>query len=740
MLSVQKKSRHWSAGAYGEAMPVLTPKEFRSFFESQELKLPGGFLEAAERVIQEEVEKSLSGEPHQLVSLAEYLVKVSPDDRKESAMQFLEEVHGFEGDYAKAWAVVPSSDNFDFYRTVLKGLDFPGNFLTQGFARRYLPRNSRHWSDADAEKLRETFVQVFEEECSATGMNIIEHFAQLHDELAWSIQKRSGVSFKRYWKQIYDHERSPEQRRAMRNESEECAAALEVEIAERASSLRANVPDSKWEFAVESTRRLRDSWGRGYYWQRKEFLYHYIYQIAVRTDRVQLNIRELYAEHFSIGIPNRFEIVNVARGNRIERIWREAENRLRSVKNVPKIGEGWLGQAKMLAELRSAFPHEQIEAEATPAWLGRMRFDAFFPKRNIAVEYQGEQHDRPLTIFGGKVGHSVTQGRDESKRQLAAANNCVIVYVRPDYALPDLTAEITQLIASAAVVPPIKVTTRKIAKRSSNPSRTAPRRLEALGTHDVAGCMRYGTYELVRTLASEGADFENLNKKKKNSPLYYAADAGNLETLRALLELGLSVNQPNCERGATVLARLCCNNEPPSLPAVRLLLEWKADPKIVALSYSELGKEYGPYRHPAPMIAAAACGNLELVKLLRDFGASVNIKDRQDGNTPFLVACGARPAAGGRRHSAEERFAMLKWLINEGANPHAETQRRESGLELAAHQLNFREDWSVFALLIELGVRLRLSDAYRLHKEYLEAPTPELERLVQHAEKRGRIT
>jgi hypothetical protein len=723
-------------------MPTLTSKEFRRLFESQALELPGAFGKAADYVVREEVEKSLAGEPHKLVPLAEYLLKVSPDHSKQSAKRFLEEVHGFEGDYAKAWAAVaPSGDedslsptrDFQFYRAVLRGLNFPGNLLTKS-----LPRNSRHWSDTEAAHLRETFVQVFEEECHTCGANIIEHFAQMHDEITWSIQKRSGVSFKRHWKENYEHERTSEQRRALRTDAEACAAALEEEITRRESLLCVNIPDRDWEGALWRTRQLRDAWSRDRYWERKRFLYRHVYEIAAR-DRDRLDIRKLYAKHFSIGIPNRYAVVDVALQHRIKRIWRETENRLRATKNMPKIGDGWIGQAKMLAELRAAFPGERIEAEATPAWLGRMRFDAFFTERNIAVEYQGEQHDRPVTLFGGKVGHAVTKGRDESKRQLASANGCQIVYVHPDYLLNELTTEIARLIASTAVVQPVRIVTQAVANRRSSPGSKAGRRLEALGTHDVPGCARHGTYELVRTLASEGADFAELGRRNQNSPLYYAAEAGNLGTLRALLELGLLVNAPSCERGATVLARLCCHKEPPSLPAVRMLLEWKADPTIVAPSYSELGKQYGPYRHPAPMIAAAASGNLELSKLLREFGVSVNIRDRHDGSTPFLVACGGRPTAGGRRHSAEARFAMLKWLIDEGANPRAQSQRRESGLELAAQRLDFHEDWKAFELLVALGLRLRLKDAYRLKEEYSSAPTPNLERLVQHAEMWGRM-
>ena len=37
-----------------------------------------------------------------------------------------------------------------------------------------------------------------------------------------------------------------------------------------------------------------------------------------------------------------------------------------------------------------------------PNWLGRQHFDVGFQEENIAVEYQGAQHDKPVDYFGGE--------------------------------------------------------------------------------------------------------------------------------------------------------------------------------------------------------------------------------------------------------------------------------------------------------------------------------------------------
>ncbi len=110
------------------------------------------------------------------------------------------------------------------------------------------------------------------------------------------------------------------------------------------------------------------------------------------------------------------------------------------------IGEGWISESKLVAQLREAFPSCRIDTQATPAWLGRMRFDAYFPDFNIAVEYQGQQHSRAVTIFGGHAGLITTQSRDRLKRQLCSENGCHLIDVFPDYVLMEVVGRIRSLM------------------------------------------------------------------------------------------------------------------------------------------------------------------------------------------------------------------------------------------------------------------------------------------------------
>ena len=63
-------------------------------------------------------------------------------------------------------------------------------------------------------------------------------------------------------------------------------------------------------------------------------------------------------------------------------------------------------QTKIYEILKQLFPKDNILFEAdnkVVPWIGELRFDIYFPKYNIAVEYDGQQHFTPINYFGGEV-------------------------------------------------------------------------------------------------------------------------------------------------------------------------------------------------------------------------------------------------------------------------------------------------------------------------------------------------
>lgn len=71
--------------------------------------------------------------------------------------------------------------------------------------------------------------------------------------------------------------------------------------------------------------------------------------------------------------------------------------------------------------IKTAFPDTQVLHQGCPKWLGKQRFDIYLPSYNIAIEYQGIQHFKPVDLFGGEEGFKQTVERDRRKK------NCAIV-------------------------------------------------------------------------------------------------------------------------------------------------------------------------------------------------------------------------------------------------------------------------------------------------------------------------
>lgn len=95
-------------------------------------------------------------------------------------------------------------------------------------------------------------------------------------------------------------------------------------------------------------------------------------------------------------------------------------------------------QYKLYSRLCNEFPDLEILYEYSPDWLGKQRFDIYIPKYNIAIEYNGEQHYKPIARFGGVLRYNKTVERDSYKLEKCKANNCKLYVLRYDYKNDDL--------------------------------------------------------------------------------------------------------------------------------------------------------------------------------------------------------------------------------------------------------------------------------------------------------------
>jgi hypothetical protein len=107
---------------------------------------------------------------------------------------------------------------------------------------------------------------------------------------------------------------------------------------------------------------------------------------------------------------------------------KDAENIVREMKGVAKIGEKWVNETLLYNYIKILFPEHEVIREASPLWLERQRLDIFIPELNLAIEYQGQQHYNEIKHFGGKEGLKKAIERDQIKSNKCKKNGVKLIY------------------------------------------------------------------------------------------------------------------------------------------------------------------------------------------------------------------------------------------------------------------------------------------------------------------------
>lgn len=87
----------------------------------------------------------------------------------------------------------------------------------------------------------------------------------------------------------------------------------------------------------------------------------------------------------------------------------------------------WKSETKLYTIIKELFKEEIIIREASPSWLNRQRLDIFLPNLNLAIEYQGEQHYKPIDVFGGQNSFSANINRDQIKKEKCIENGVDLI-------------------------------------------------------------------------------------------------------------------------------------------------------------------------------------------------------------------------------------------------------------------------------------------------------------------------
>lgn len=89
----------------------------------------------------------------------------------------------------------------------------------------------------------------------------------------------------------------------------------------------------------------------------------------------------------------------------------------------------WPSESKVYSIVRKLYPHEKIQRRCRPKWLQGLEIDIYIPGMKIGIEYQGEQHYKPVKHWGGEEALRQTQMRDKRKKKLCQDNGVSLVYI-----------------------------------------------------------------------------------------------------------------------------------------------------------------------------------------------------------------------------------------------------------------------------------------------------------------------
>jgi hypothetical protein len=129
----------------------------------------------------------------------------------------------------------------------------------------------------------------------------------------------------------------------------------------------------------------------------------------------------------------------------IESELRKVENEIRILKGFKIVGS-YTNESVLYVKLKEHFIDCKVISQGRPVWLGRQSLDIYFPDYNIGIEYQGEQHFRPIDFFGGIEKFNQVKILDEKKRELCKQNYCSLIEVKEDYDLVELIVNIENII------------------------------------------------------------------------------------------------------------------------------------------------------------------------------------------------------------------------------------------------------------------------------------------------------
>lgn len=104
-----------------------------------------------------------------------------------------------------------------------------------------------------------------------------------------------------------------------------------------------------------------------------------------------------------------------------------------------KIGERFVTETELYRIIKSIFPNNKVIHHYKTKWLKKQEIDIYIPHLNLAIEYDGIQHFKPIKAWGGEEGLKKNIERDKIKEKKCKENN--VILIRFNYKENDLLSE-----------------------------------------------------------------------------------------------------------------------------------------------------------------------------------------------------------------------------------------------------------------------------------------------------------
>lgn len=125
-------------------------------------------------------------------------------------------------------------------------------------------------------------------------------------------------------------------------------------------------------------------------------------------------------------------------GKQKRKIHNIVENVVREKFGFKKVGEAWTSETILYYIVKSLFKERTIFRHYRPKFLEGLELDIFIEELNLAIEYQGIQHFKPIKHWGGENSYKKLKKRDIKKKQICDSLGIRLLYFNYDEELNEI--------------------------------------------------------------------------------------------------------------------------------------------------------------------------------------------------------------------------------------------------------------------------------------------------------------